>query len=97
MKFSDPDQSGLEAHPAVLRSWARTLLGTIFFLLVQTGPKAHLVSCTLDIVFLSQRVLLTTLLEPKLGTNRYMYLHCACMDILRGYLYLYHIQLTTPS
>jgi len=72
VKISDPDQTGLEAHPAALRSWALNLMGTRFFLLLQTGSKAHLVSSTLDIVFLSQGVALTTLLEPKLGISRYM-------------------------
>ena len=70
MKFSDPDQTALKNYSAALRSWVRTLMGTKFFLRVQTGVKTHLVSCTLNIELLSQCVALTTRLEPKLETSR---------------------------
>lgn len=70
VKFSDPDQTALKNYSAALRSWVRTLMGTKFFLRVQTGAKTHLVSCTLNIELLSQCVALTTRLEPKLETSR---------------------------
>jgi hypothetical protein len=87
VKFSDPDQTGLEAHPAAFKTWARNVMGTRFFLLVQMGSKVNLVSYTLDIVFLSQGEALTTLLLPSWeSADVFLYLHCASIDILRDYL-----------